>query len=198
MFSNFAWSEMLVIACVAIIVVGPKDLPGMLRTFGKTLGSVKRLAGDFQRQFNDAIKETELDELKDLTSTSGFDPLKDAKASMEEMAKNIQDPTKSVPPANKVSQLDGPSGSAANASVKTDAKSAAPKASAKPAAKSKTTAKAKPATKTTATKQKSAAAKPRTTTKATAAKKPAAIRAAPKKNTAAASKAKAVKAKSAS
>ena len=56
MFSNFAWSEMLVIACVAIIVVGPKDLPGMLRQFGKAIGNVKRLAGDFQRQFNDASR----------------------------------------------------------------------------------------------------------------------------------------------
>ncbi|MEM9278386.1 MAG: Sec-independent protein translocase protein TatB, partial [Pseudomonadota bacterium] len=95
MFSNFAWSEMLIIACVAIIVVGPKDLPGMLRTFGKTLGSIKRMAGDFQRQFNDALRETELDELKDMTSTKGFAPLEDAKKSMEEFAQTMKDPVDS-------------------------------------------------------------------------------------------------------
>ena len=91
MFSNFAWSEMLVIACVAIIVVGPKDLPGMLRQFGKTLGSIKRMAGDFQRQFNDALKEAELDEVKDLTSGKSFAPLEDAKKSMEDFTKSIKD-----------------------------------------------------------------------------------------------------------
>ena len=98
---------MLVIACVAIIVVGPKDLPGMLRQFGKTLGSIKRMAGDFQRQFNDALKEAELDEIKDLTSTKGFAPLEDARKSMEEFAQTMKDPMEAdpqvevAPPAKK-------------------------------------------------------------------------------------------------
>ena len=94
MFSNFAWSEILVIVCIAIIVVGPKDLPGMLRQIGKTIGGVKRMAGDFQRQFNDAIKESELGELKDMTSTKGFDPLEDARKSMEDLQKSIKEPVK--------------------------------------------------------------------------------------------------------
>ena len=56
------------IAAVAIIVVGPKELPGMLRAFGKTIGKVKRMAGDFQRQVDDAIKESDLDDIKDMAS----------------------------------------------------------------------------------------------------------------------------------
>ena len=56
---NIGWSEMMVIAAVAIIVVGPKDLPRMLRTFGKTMGQVRRTANDFKRQFNDALREAE-------------------------------------------------------------------------------------------------------------------------------------------
>jgi len=82
---------MIVIAAVAIIVVGPKDLPGMLRSLGKTIGSVKRMAGDFQRQFNDAIKEADLDDVKDLTSSKGFGPLEDARKSMEEFAQTMDD-----------------------------------------------------------------------------------------------------------
>lgn len=58
------WSEMLVIAIVMIVVVGPKDLPKMLRTFGRTVGKLRSMAGDFQRQFNDALREAELDDVK--------------------------------------------------------------------------------------------------------------------------------------
>ncbi len=56
---DIGWSEVLVIATVAIVVVGPKDLPKMLRTFGKTMGTVRRTANDFKRQFDDALREAE-------------------------------------------------------------------------------------------------------------------------------------------
>jgi 2-oxoglutarate dehydrogenase E2 component (dihydrolipoamide succinyltransferase) len=46
------------------VVVGPKDLPKMLRTFGKTTSSLRRMAGDFRKQFDDALKEAELDDVK--------------------------------------------------------------------------------------------------------------------------------------
>ena len=85
---------MVVVACVAILVVGPKDLPGMLRAFGKTMSSLRRMAGDFQRQFNDALNESELNELKNLTSPSNFAPLDDAKKSMENYQKSVEASTK--------------------------------------------------------------------------------------------------------
>lgn len=56
---DIGWSEVLVIAVVAIIVVGPKELPRMLRTFGRTMGSVRRTANDFKRQFDEALREAE-------------------------------------------------------------------------------------------------------------------------------------------
>lgn len=65
---DIGWPEMLVIAVVLIVVVGPKDLPKMLRTFGKTSSSLRRMAGDFRKQFDDAMKEAELDEIKNLAS----------------------------------------------------------------------------------------------------------------------------------
>jgi sec-independent protein translocase protein TatB len=61
---DIGWTEMLVIAVVMIVVVGPKDLPGMLRTFGRTTAKLRVMAGDFRKQFDEALKEAELDEVK--------------------------------------------------------------------------------------------------------------------------------------
>jgi len=66
---DIGWTEMLVIAIVMIVVVGPKDLPKMLRTFGKMTSKMRSMAGDFQRQFNEALKEAELDDLKKSVDT---------------------------------------------------------------------------------------------------------------------------------
>jgi len=60
---DIGWSELLVIAVVAIIVVGPKDLPRMMRTFGSYAGKLRRMAADFQRQFDDAMREAEIEEV---------------------------------------------------------------------------------------------------------------------------------------
>jgi sec-independent protein translocase protein TatB len=84
---DIGWTEMLVIAVVMILVVGPKDLPGMLRTIGKTVGDLRRMAGDFRRQFSDALKEAEIDDVKkDLTKVTSFsNPLEDINKSVDEL-----------------------------------------------------------------------------------------------------------------
>ncbi len=56
--------ELLIIAVVLIVVVGPKDLPKMLRTFGRVTSQMRRMAGDFRKQFDEALQEAELDELR--------------------------------------------------------------------------------------------------------------------------------------
>ena len=61
---DIGWSELLVIAVVAIIVVGPKDLPRLMRTFGHYLGKVRHMAADFQRQFEEAVRDSEIDEVR--------------------------------------------------------------------------------------------------------------------------------------
>ncbi len=55
---------MLVIGAVALVVIGPKDLPKALRSVGEAVGKVKRMAAEFQGQFNDAMREAELHDLK--------------------------------------------------------------------------------------------------------------------------------------
>jgi len=63
---DLGWSEILVIAIVMIVVVGPKDLPRVLRSFGRTTSKLRAMAGDFRRQFDEALKEAELDDVKTL------------------------------------------------------------------------------------------------------------------------------------
>ncbi|TLP49079.1 MULTISPECIES: Sec-independent protein translocase protein TatB [Cohaesibacter] len=65
---DIGWTEILVIVIVTILVVGPKELPGLLRTIGKTVGSMRKMAGDFQGQFNEALREAELEDVKNTIS----------------------------------------------------------------------------------------------------------------------------------
>ena len=61
---DIGWSEMLVIVVVAIVVIGPRDLPGVLRTVGRWIGKVRSLSREFQRNLNDIARETEFDEVQ--------------------------------------------------------------------------------------------------------------------------------------
>ena len=92
---DIGWSEILVIAVVAVVVVGPKELPRMLRTFGKTMGTVRRTANDFKRQFDEALREAERqadlgDAKATIQSISTLNPLADLK-------KDITTPTAPKP-----------------------------------------------------------------------------------------------------
>jgi sec-independent protein translocase protein TatB len=76
------WSELLVIAIVMIVVVGPKDLPKMLRTFAGFAKKARGMANEFQSQFNDAMRDAELDDVRktiaDVRSLNPKNALKDA------------------------------------------------------------------------------------------------------------------------
>jgi sec-independent protein translocase protein TatB len=61
---DMSWGEVMVIGGVALIVIGPKDLPKALRTVGQMTAKVRRLASEFQGQFNEAMREAELDEVR--------------------------------------------------------------------------------------------------------------------------------------
>ncbi|KAI93910.1 hypothetical protein T281_13975 [Rhodomicrobium udaipurense JA643] len=54
---DIAWSELLVIAVVALIFIGPKELPGMLHTLGRFVRKIRNHADDFRRQFDDSMRE---------------------------------------------------------------------------------------------------------------------------------------------
>lgn len=61
---DMSWGEVMLIGGVALIVIGPKDLPKALRTVGQITTKLRRMAGEFQMQFNEAIREAELDEVR--------------------------------------------------------------------------------------------------------------------------------------
>ncbi len=61
---DIGWSELVVIGVVALLVVGPKELPALLRTIGRYTGMIKRQANEFRSQFDEAMRETELDQLR--------------------------------------------------------------------------------------------------------------------------------------
>ncbi|WP_274629260.1 Sec-independent protein translocase protein TatB [Arvimicrobium flavum] len=89
---DIGWTEMLVIAVVMIVVVGPKDLPKMLRTFGRTTSKLRTMAGDFQKQFNEAMKEAELDDVKkSVDSLRSLNPANEIKKSLNPFEKAAAD-----------------------------------------------------------------------------------------------------------
>jgi sec-independent protein translocase protein TatB len=57
-------SKLLILGIVALLVIGPKDLPALLRTVGKYMGIIRRQAAEFRAQFDEAMRESELQELK--------------------------------------------------------------------------------------------------------------------------------------
>src|SRR5262249_13856303 len=61
---DIGWSELLVIAVVALVVIGPKELPGVLRSVGQWAGKIRRMAAEFQGQFQEAMREAEMADLK--------------------------------------------------------------------------------------------------------------------------------------
>jgi sec-independent protein translocase protein TatB len=88
---DIGWSELLVIGAVALIAIGPKELPGVLRAVGHWMGKIRRMASEFQGQFQEAMREAELADVKkqfdDMTSVTGdltkFDPLADVQKDVE-------------------------------------------------------------------------------------------------------------------
>ena len=88
---DIGWSELLMIAIVAIVVIGPKDLPRAMRFVGQWTGKMKRMARDFQGQFNEAMREAELDGLKkDVEAIGKIDPLADVRREMQKVETGIR------------------------------------------------------------------------------------------------------------
>jgi sec-independent protein translocase protein TatB len=81
---DLGWGKIVIIAVIALVVIGPKELPAVLRTVGQWMGKIRRMAAEFQGQFQEAMREAEMADLKksidaitDATRGigSGFDPV---------------------------------------------------------------------------------------------------------------------------
>ncbi len=91
--------ELLVIAAVALIVIGPKELPGMLRTVGRWVATARNMAGEFRGHVDDMVRQADLDELKKqvdagtkdaVLDLQALDPTREIKAAIEEGANDAQ------------------------------------------------------------------------------------------------------------
>jgi sec-independent protein translocase protein TatB len=70
---DIGWSELVLIGVVALIAIGPKELPGVLRTVGQWMGKARKMAAEFQGQFQEAMREAEMADLK-----KSFDEVREA------------------------------------------------------------------------------------------------------------------------
>jgi sec-independent protein translocase protein TatB len=107
---DIGWSELLIIGIVALIVIGPKELPGALRALGQWMGKIRRMASEFQNQFHEAMREAELADLKkevdEMTAKAQgyahFDPIEDVRKDIEnavEPPPSLDTPATQTPPA---------------------------------------------------------------------------------------------------
>jgi sec-independent protein translocase protein TatB len=64
MFVDLSWSHILLLLVVALIVVGPKDLPRLMREVGRWAGKARAMADQFRKSFDEMARQSELDELR--------------------------------------------------------------------------------------------------------------------------------------
>ncbi|NIR58358.1 MAG: twin-arginine translocase subunit TatB, partial [Gammaproteobacteria bacterium] len=87
---DLGWSELLIIAIAALIVVGPKDLPRMLRTLGQYAARAKSVAREFQRSMDEAARQADIDELRDVKKD--LDSVRESQYQMQrEMSQSFLD-----------------------------------------------------------------------------------------------------------
>ena len=106
---DIGWGELLVIGVVALVAIGPKELPGVLRTVGQWTGKLRRMAAEFQNQFHEAMREAELADLKkqvdevtsEVRSYGTFDPVSDVRRELEKTQSQIENAMAEKPTAEK-------------------------------------------------------------------------------------------------
>ena len=100
---DISWTEFLLIGVVALIFIGPKELPAVLRTLGQWTRRIRSMAADFQGQFQEAMREAEMADLKKQVDDmahdiKNYDPLKGVRTDVESIGKDIESPA-ALPPA---------------------------------------------------------------------------------------------------
>src|ERR1041384_6156563 len=108
---DISWGKLVIIGVVALLVIGPKELPGVLRQLGQWMTKIRRMAAEFQGQFNEAMREAEMADLKKQfdETTAAVKSTFDTTDIKNELEKMIQDPaatastpssTASTPPSD--------------------------------------------------------------------------------------------------
>jgi sec-independent protein translocase protein TatB len=98
---DIGWTELLLLGVLAILVVGPKDLPRMMRTIGQYTAKIRGAAREFQRSFDEMARESELDELrKQIAEVKANNPISQVKEAikhpLDAVGKSLNEPENSV------------------------------------------------------------------------------------------------------
>jgi sec-independent protein translocase protein TatB len=95
---DIAWSELLLIAVIALIFIGPKDLPQVLHNFGRMVAKLRRSADDFRRQFEDSVREAGYEDLhKNLQEFRSLNPANQLKDSIARAVSQEYTPKPNAP-----------------------------------------------------------------------------------------------------
>lgn len=187
---DVGWTEILVIAIVLIIVVGPKDLPQMLRTFGRMVTKMRGMASDFRQQFDEALREADLDDVKktigEAQKLNPLNSIRDAVNPLRQMGDEIKsDLQKATSAVSTTTPAANPAEAVSSTPVAVPSEAAKP-ASAEPVAAAPL--KTGPVAKSSKTKAEGEAAKPRKAAAKTEGEAKATTKKAPVAKKAAASK----------
>jgi sec-independent protein translocase protein TatB len=98
---DIGWSELVVIAVVALIAIGPKELPGVLRMVGQWMGKARKMAAEFQGQFQEAMREAEMADLK-----KSFDEVREAASGLTSGGGLMTSLQKDVTDALRIDDID--------------------------------------------------------------------------------------------
>ena len=137
--SDIGWGELVLIGVVALIVIGPKELPATLRTVGQYMTKIRRMAAEFQSQFQEAMHEAEMADLKQHFDTiqdaakdlRGFDPVGTVRSEIEGAA--AAKPPTAAPASNAAAPGESPAPEAAAPSLSAPAGAPPGEAAAAPA-----------------------------------------------------------------
>jgi len=97
-------SKLLLLGIVALLVIGPKDLPALLRTIAKYMGIIKRQAAEFRAQFEEALRDSELQQLKKDVETVGQEAEASMRAAEQSVDSQLADASQSM---NAAMAIDG-------------------------------------------------------------------------------------------
>src|ERR1700749_358799 len=114
-------SELVVIAVVALLAIGPKELPGVLRMVGQWMGKARKMAAEFQGQFQEAMREAEMADLK-----KSFDEVREAASGFTSGGGLMTSLQKDVTEALRIDDVDKPAETTATEPPATPTTPAAP------------------------------------------------------------------------
>jgi sec-independent protein translocase protein TatB len=120
---DIGWSEFVLIAVVALIAIGPKELPGVLRMVGQWMGKARKMAAEFQSQFQEAMREAEMADLK-----KSFDEVREAASGFTSGGGLMTSLQKDVSEALRIDDVDKPAETPAATAIEPPAAPTTPEA----------------------------------------------------------------------